>query len=407
MRRLKKTAIFAILAAALVLTVAFLALQTPAYATLNSTSIPVSPAKPVWEKSFGGTGDDRAFFCLDVADGILIVGSTASVIANRTVGWALKINYDGEEMWNQTFLDGQSTELRYALKITDGFLLIGNQFTASEDVNGYIAKVDSQGKLIWQRVIGTQRIDKLFSAISTGDSFVTFGLTQSAVNGISSAWVTKLDGDGNVVWNRTYSDLADTAIRSGVLTQDGSLMAAGYTNPQGKGNYDFYLLKISQDGNLLWNKTYGGSDSERACTLKSASDGYVLAGDINSATSATDAWVLKVNLEGNPVWNTTIGGIDVDSLTDIVPSKDGSYLLTGFTFSYGAGQRDFWLTKLGSNGQVMWSRTIGNQAYQEAYGVVEVGENQYVLVGWTDPFGHQELIGEAQYDFYVVKLSAP
>jgi hypothetical protein len=398
---------FALLAAALILTVTLIATQNPAPATLNYTSIPVLPAQLVWQKTYGGTGDDRAFYALDAGDGILVVGSSMSIVSNATVGLALKLDSDGNMVWNKTFFDGKGTELRYALNTTGGFLLVGNQFTASDNVNGYVARVDAQGNLIWQTVVGAEEIDKLFSATTTDGGYVVFGLSYSYGNGSSCAWAVKLDENGSVVWNKIYGQTYDTALRNGVLAQDGSILMAGYTDLLGQGNYSFYLIDIGSDGCLVWNKTYSGADSQKAYSMAKVADGYILAGDINSLSSATDACVIKVDLNGNLMWNTTIGGKNTDSAAYITSSKDGGHIVAGFTFSYGAGQRDFWLTKLSGDGQIVWSRTLGNEAFQEAYNVIEASEKQYVLVGWTDPSGHPDLIGEKQYDFYLVKVAAP
>ena len=208
---------FVLLAMAIILTISVTATQVFAPATLNSTSISVLPAKPLWEKTYGGTGDDRAFYALDVGDGMLVVGSTESAVPNATVGWALRLNSDGEAVWNRTFHEGSTTELRYALNVTGGFMLVGNQFTTAEDINGYIAKIDNQGNLIWQKILGGEKIDKLFSATPAGDGFVIFGLSYSYGNDTSRGWIVKLDADGNVVWNKTYGQTADTAARTGVL----------------------------------------------------------------------------------------------------------------------------------------------------------------------------------------------
>ena len=102
-----------------------------------------------------------------------------------------------------------------------------------------------------------------------------------------------------------------------------------------------------------------------------------------------------------------MGGESADSPSCITPSIDGGYLVGGFTFSFGAGNRDFWLFKLNDSGQVVWSCTQGNPAYQEAYAVIQTGKNQYLMVGWTDPPGQPGLIGKARYMFYVVSISYP
>ena len=326
---------------------------------LNGTSVSVLPANVIWEKTYGVVGDDdRAYYALPVGDGYLVVGSSESNKTGVTVGWALRLDQDGNVIWNQTFLEGSGTELRVALNLTDGFLLVGNEFLPSGDENGYVAKINSQGALIWQTHYRRRRLNKLFSAIATQDGFVLFGLTYSNANGESDAWVVKIDANGNVVWNKTYGNATDTAATTGVLAPDGDYMVAGYTNSRGENNYDFLLMQIDPNGNMIWNETYGETGSQEASAMTKAPDGYVIVGDTQSPDSNMHAWVVKVDLNGTMLWAKTVGGKNADSPYFITPSEDGGYLVGGFTFSFGAVNRDFWLFKIDDSGQVTWSCII-------------------------------------------------
>ena len=172
----------------------------------------------------------------------------------------------------------------------------------------------------------------------------------------------------------------------------------------GNGNYDFCLLKLNANGDIIWNNTYGGEGSQKAYSMTKANDGYVVVGDIQLSNSATDAWVLKVDSAGNMVWNKSVGGKDADSAAYITTSRDGGYLVSGFTFSFGAGNRDFWVFKMSDYGEVLWSSTQGDKGFQEAYTVTETANNTYVMVGWTDQIDQPALIGEGIYDFSIVEL---
>jgi hypothetical protein len=131
----------------------------------------------------------------------------------------------------------------------------------------------------------------------------------------------------------------------------------------------------------------------------------VLAGDITASDSPTDACVIRVDSIGELVWNRTIGGSDVDSAAFITPAKDDGYLVCGFTFSFGEGQRDFWMFSIDDDGNVGSSCTYGDSAFQEAYAVIDAGNGEAVLFGWTDPIGETDLVGKATYEFYIVKLN--
>jgi hypothetical protein len=357
----------------------------------------------IWAKTYGGSADDRAFYALPVGDGCLVVGSSASFITGHTVGWVVRLDGEGKILWNQTFLSGYGTEVRYAVNLANGFLLVGNQFL-SGDINGYVARINDEGNLLWEKTFGGEKIDKLFSGIATEDGFAVFGLTYSYGDDGSDAWIIQLDSNGDVVWNKTFGQSANSALRAGVLAHDGGYVAAGYVDTENSGNYDFYLLKVDLDGEV-WNKTYVGTDSEKAYSLAKVVDGYVIVGERQSSVTGTDAWVVKVDSQGNRLWDKTVCGADADSPAYITPARDGGYLITGFTFSFGEGQRDFWLLKITDQGEVVFSCTHGDEAFQEAYCVIEASDNKYLLVGWTDPPNQPELIGKATYDFYVVCLS--
>ncbi len=160
----------------IILNVGIVIAQTPTTPLkVNETLTNVPPAKVIWQKMFGGTADDRAFYTVPAGDEYLVVGSTKSIVPNTIVGWALMLDRNGNAVWNKTFLEGSGTELRFAINLIDGFLLVGNEFLPSGDVKGYAARIDDQGTLLWKTTVGEQKVDKLFSAIAAENGFVLLG----------------------------------------------------------------------------------------------------------------------------------------------------------------------------------------------------------------------------------------
>ena len=360
-----------------------------------------STAQVVWQKNYGGSSDDRAFYAIANDQGYLAVGSTKSEVENTTMGWVVQFDSAGNTIWNRTYLKGIGTELRYTLTLTDGYLFVGNVYIDSNFVNGFVIETDRQGNELWSKIIDCHAFDKLFSAIQVPDGFVLLGTT-IVDDGYSVGWVVKIDAHGEVLWSKEYLNGAELTIRQGVLTPDSNLICIGYTKGD---DYQFSTLKIDPSGELVWNKTYGHESSQKAYSITKATDGFILVGDKVSLQSDSDAWVIKVDWNGTLMWEKTVGGKDADSAAAVSNSEDGNYLVTGFTFSYGKGNRDVWVFKLSDQGNVMWSCTIGDGGYQEAYQVLELGKNECVVVGWSDPPNEPELIGKAQYDFYIAKLS--
>ncbi|MBN1357325.1 hypothetical protein JW988_01010, partial [Candidatus Bathyarchaeota archaeon] len=157
---------------------------------------------------------------------------------------------------------------------------------------------------------------------------------------------------------------------------------------------------IDDSGNMAWNKTYGGLESDKAYAVTATAGGCIAAGDTRSkGEGESDAWIIKVDANGELVWERTVGGEGFDMPTCISVSNSQGLLVGGFTFSFGNGQRDFWLFKVDESGNVSWSCTVGRSNYEEAYAALEVAENEYAMAGWTNS------IGQGYYDFYVVKIS--
>lgn len=355
----------------------------------------------IWEKTFGGTGDDRAFYATATNNGTIIVGSTRSIIANQTVAWVISVDDDGKMLWNKTYPSGIGSEFRYIINLEDGFLLVGNQFKTDADIDGFVVRIGMEGKTIWNLTLGGEYTDRLFGAAQGQDGFLLAGLSQTEEdNSNSQVWLIKIDENGKVLWNKTYGWQMDDAARAAAATNDNSFIVAGYTNSMGQGNYDFLALKVDNNGNFLWNHTYGGAESDKAYAITPASNGYVITGDTRSqGAGESDALIIKVDAQGNKLWDKTFGGSGFDVPTYINALKSGQgFVVGGITFSYGNGYRDFWIFMLDNAGNLWQSCTIGRSNYEESYAAVEVSEENFVMAGWTNS------IGEGAYDFYVLKV---
>jgi hypothetical protein len=398
-KKRKSAVFFLLLAISILLTPNFNVAKNFTVSAANSDPVNLLRANVLWEKTYGGAGDDRAFYATAVADGFVVVGSSTSFEQDKTVGWVLRLDNEGNTLWNQTFFQGAGSEFRQVLSLDDGFLLVGNVFLPSGDTDGYVVRTDAEGNLSWNITLGGGKVDKLFSAVETQDGFVLVGLTYSFGND-SDVWAVRMDVNGNVVWNKTYGGSMEDTGRAITLTENHHYMIAGYTNSMGNGDYDWLLLTIDNSGNLLWSKTYGGLQSDKAYAVAETAGEYVIAGDTRSKGSGdNDAWIIKVYSNGNLLWDKTAGGEGFDMPNCVTVSNSGGYLVGGFTFSFGNGERDFWLFRVDDSGNIPWSSTVGRSGFEEAYAVLEVAENEFVMAGWTNS------IGQGHYDFYVVRIS--
>ena len=163
------------------------------------------------------------------------------------------------------------------------------------------------------------------------------------------------------------------------------------------------LLMISASAiaqpDSLWSRTFGGSSMDECYSVHQISDGsYILGGYTGSYGAGNrDFWLLKTDADGDSLWTRTFGGMYQDECRSIQQTTDGGYILGGFTYSYGAGSTDFWLLKTDTSGALEWSYTFGGGSLEICYSVQQTTDGGYILGGYTNSFG------AGGYDFWFVK----
>lgn len=239
-------------------------------------------------------------------------------------------------------------------------------------------------------------------------------------------WVFKLDSLGTLQWQKSLGGSGDDIATAVVETPNGDfLIAGGTTSNDGlvTGNHgleDVWVVRLDANGNMLWAKCFGGSKNERTESLNGTSDGaFILAGyaqsgdgDLTSNYGDFDYWVLKIDDTGNLLWQNNFGGTLSDWGFGIAPTPDGGYIATGSTFSDNGnvsanqGFYDYWVVKLDTNGQLQWEKNFGGAGEERAY-AVDVLENGGAVIGGTSISGSGDVSGNnGSYDFWAIGLDS-
>jgi hypothetical protein len=288
--------------------------------------------------------------------------------------------------WNNTF-GATKNEAAYSITKTGdgGYILAGSTTSLGAGLSDFwLVKTDSSGTMNWNKTYGGTGDDIASAIIQAGDGFVILGMTSSFGAGGFDYWLVRVDSDNNILWNRTYGGVADDFGTSVIKTSDGGYALTGWTNSFGSGGEDIWLVKTDGSGNMVWNKTYGSNYNDEAHDLVQTGDGgYLIAGDTSFASGNEDACLLKVGSNGSMLWNRTFGGPALDTFLSIVQLNDGSIALSGCTASYGSGSNDAWLVKTDSTGTLQWNKTYGGPNDEQAYALINAVDGGFALAGQT------------------------
>jgi hypothetical protein len=210
----------------------------------------------------------------------------------------------GNQLWQKTF-GGTGNDEGYSVQQTTdgGYIIVGvSTQKGSGGYEIYIIKTDSSGNLIWERIYGGTSEDAGDSVQQTSDGgYIIAGYTSPLKGystlsdvGFSDIYLIKTDSYGKQLWRRTYEGKGNDKSFSVQQTTDG-----GYTSSFGAGNLDVYLIRTDSLGNQLWQQTYGGANGDTGAYVEQTSDGgYIIAGSTNSfGTGNFDVYLIK--LEGN------------------------------------------------------------------------------------------------------------
>jgi hypothetical protein len=222
-----------------------------------------------------------------------------------------------------------------------------------------------------------------WNVINTGDGFLITADTASFGAGNKDVYLIKTDEKGGLIWTRTYGDAgADTGIGL-CKANDSGFLTAGGTSSYGSGETDVYVVKIDKDGELIWDRTFGGTNYDYAYSISPAPGGYILTGYTSSFSKNPDSdlYLLKINEKGEKLWEKTFGGASWEAGYSVISLRQGGYAIAGYTDSYGSGKTDMYIIRTDASGNCVWARTFGGIREDRASSIIQAKDNNLVIAG--------------------------
>jgi hypothetical protein len=342
----------------------------------------------VWQKCYGGKGDDLANSILMTGDGGYIFAGLTNSNDGDVAGihggldaWVVKLDATGNIQW-QKCIGGKFGEEAYSISRTfDGsYILAGSTNSWDGDVSGHseglvnsdiwIVKLDTLGNILWQKCYGGTRDDHAYSIIQTNDTgYIFAGQTSSADGDVtgyhsppdappnfwSDAWVVKISSSGNLEWEKCIGGSLIDGINDIIQTSDGGYAAVG-TVESNDGNIighhdnpghpdDGLVIKLDSMGNIEWQKSLGGSDDDGFSSIIETSNNDLIIGgstfsndgDVFGNHGGTpnndDIWLLRMNSEGNIDWQKCFGGTNIEWAPRLIHTSDDNFAFCAQTYS--------------------------------------------------------------------------
>ncbi len=223
---------------------------------------------------------------------------------------------------------------------------------------------------------------------TTDGGYVVTGGTRSFGADSSDLYLVKFNPSGELTWAKTVGGTSNDWSGSVAQTSDRGYIVTGMTWSFGAGYYDLFLCKFNPYGDLTWAKTVGGSDYDLGSSVSQTSDrGYIVTGLTWSFGAGNrDLFLAKFNSSGDLTWMKTIGGAGYDYGSSVVQTSDGGYIVTGRIDSFGAGWIDLFLGKFDSSGDLTWAKTVGGVDYDDGNSVAQTSDGGYIVTGETRSF---------------------
>jgi len=322
-----------------------------------------------WTRTYGGESHEVGYCVQPTLDGGYIISGH-----NDGQLWLLRTDSEGDTLWTRTYGAVCANRNSYVEQTSDGGYIVTAGAYASAV---WLLRIeDEQGDTLWTRTYGYESFTKSKPSQpwkgncvrETPDGgYIVTGLPWTLL---------KTDEWGDTLWTREYGGQGKCV----QLTSDSGYVVIGSDSIN-----DLFFIKTDSQGNILWNHYYGENYSGYNCWVEETSDsGYIFVA-VESANY--NIWLVKTDAVGDTFWTRTYGGGGVDWGRSVKQTSDGGYIITGETWSFGPGESGLWLLKTDAQGDTLWARTFGGTNSDGGWFGQPTSDGGYILTGVTWSFG--------------------
>ena len=408
-----------------------------------------------WAKCYGFGDQDHAKSIIQTKDGgYIVAGESYTFYDSTTIDnhglfdcLIIKLDNQGNIQWQKFYGGSDSDGANDILQTSDsGFIIVGYESSNDGDVtsniggvDGWIIKVDSAGIIQWQKTIGGLNNDYITSIKKDYNGYIIVGYTSSndslvsGNNGLEDYWVTKIDTEGNVQWQKVFGGSSYDEATDIIVTSDSGFAIAGCSRSNDSdvvgnhGFFDYWILRLDSNGNSIWKNAFGGQYSDKSSSIIQTYDnGFIILGatdsndgNVSGLHGYTDYWIVKLNSAGNLLWQKCLGGSETDFGESICRTNNNHFAVAGYSLSndgdatFCHGDYDYWIAEIDSNANIIWQHSFGGGGVDFPYSIIQTNDSGLIIAGLTkssndgDVAGHigGNCFGDSCSDYWIVKLA--
>jgi len=295
---------------------------------------------------------------------------------------------------------GEDIPLSGASNLYHEYALCGytNSFSSEKP---FVLKYDSAGNILWSKYFSVPgwAYDIVFNDL--GDFYIT-GYESS---GTTNVLLMKCDSSGNVIWSKSFGDSLISEGRRIALLEDGGVIVCGIKHVQGGGPTDLFVFRTDSAGNPVWSNRYASSDFfnwDLGYSLKIANNQIYVAGlsynqSFNPNPNSPDGFVARIDLSGNVLSAHAYGSSDYEDIRDIEILQNGNILFTGAGNYQSHGETVLLATIADTAGNILMQQQFGGASFDHGLRVKAIRDDTYLIAGYTESFGN------GQNDMYLIK----
>ncbi len=343
-----------------------------------------------FEKTWGlGDSDIAQSVSLDNSGNIYVTGYTSSFTSSGIHVFLLKYDSSGNLVW-QRMWGGSGSEFGRGVGVDSLGNIYVTGYTSSFGAGGndvFLLKWGSSGSLVWQKTWGGTGDELgLGLAVNSSNGIYVTGYSTSTLSANPQVILLRFDSSGDLIWQRSWGGSGTNYGQSVTVDSSGGVYLTGFTTSTGAGGQDVLVLKFDSSGGLIWQRTWGGKGDEEGYSIAADSSRNVYVAGATQSTGAgnDDALILKLSSAGSLLWEKTWGGADTDQAQGVTVDGLGYVYVTGFTSSFGGAAGHVFLMSLSFAGSLLWETLWGGiNGMDQGLGVAAAGSGYAVTAGFV------------------------